>query len=77
MIGLRSSGQKEDWLLREGGVKVAIIVQRSQLIWKGCKRLTKEEPRATEVGCREDFYKRERRPSLEGGMFGSEEVKHL
>lgn len=77
MIRLRSSGQKEGWLLGGGGVKVATIGARSELIWKGCERLTKGEARATEVGCREDFYRRERRPSLKGGMFGSEGVKHL
>lgn len=65
------------WLLREGGVKVANIVEGSVLMWKGCERLTKEEPRSTEVRWREDFYKRGRRPGMEGGMFGSEEVKHL
>lgn len=77
MIGLWSSGQKEGWILREGGVKVANIVESSELIWKECERLAKGEPRSTEVGWREDFYKRERRPGLEGEIFGREEVKHL
>jgi hypothetical protein len=30
MIELQSSGQKEGWLLRESGVKVATIVARSE-----------------------------------------------
>lgn len=78
MIGLWSSGQKKKgWLLREDGVKVANTVESSELIWKGCERLTKGEPRSTEVGWREDFYKRERNPGLKGALFGSEEAKHL